>query len=528
MKKTWVLPLVIGSNFTAAMAVEKPNIILIYIDDMGFADLTSFGGQYPTPHLDQIAKEGMRFSQYYSACPISSPSRVAVTTGMYPARWGINTFLQTRTGNANAEQNDFLDNRAPSLARALKQNGYATAHFGKWHMGGGRDVYNAPSIISYGFDEYSSTWESPNPDPKLTSTNWIWADSDVVKRWDRTAYFVDKTLDFLSRNKDNKPCYINLWPDDVHTPFVENDGGKSSPQDKWTSEPSFQVVLTEMDKQIGRLMKGIKNLGLEKETLVIFTSDNGPNPRFEGRRTLNFRGQKSQLYEGGIRMPLIVHWPGKIAPNQYNSQSILCSVDLFPSLCGITGTQLPNDFQLDGIDRSDILLGGVHNERPQPLFWQFGKTLASPKSPHIAVREGEWKLLVDIDGGRTELYNMKTDFLETTNVANANPVIRDRLKPMAIQWFYTAYRQFADLGTNTESLPVNPELRFFPNPANDYLNVYSVLQEYRIEILNMDGKRLISSGKNDSKIDISSLTAGIYFITLESENKKLFSKFIKN
>ena len=231
----------------SAIAAEKPNIILIYIDDMGFADLKCFGGPYQTPNIDQLAKEGIRFSQYYSACPISSPSRVAVTTGMYPARWGINTFLQTKSGNANAEQNDFLNSAAPSLARSLKQNGYATAHFGKWHMGGGRDVYNAPAITSYGFDEFSSTWESPDPDPKLTSTNWIWADSDEVKRWDRTAYFVDKTLDFLSRNKGNKPCYINLWPDDVHTPFVFDADGEGNPNatNTRTLEPSFIVVLTE-------------------------------------------------------------------------------------------------------------------------------------------------------------------------------------------------------------------------------------------------------------------------------------------
>ena len=527
MHKSWVLPLLFGSAYTAT-AVEKPNIILIYIDDMGYADLTSNGGQYPTPHIDKIASEGIRFTQYYSACPISSPSRVAVTTGMYPARWGINTFLQNRAGNANAEQNDFLDNRAPSLARTLRQNGYATAHFGKWHMGGGRDVYNAPSIAMYGFDEYSSTWESPNPDPKLTSTNWIWADSDVVKRWDRTAYFVDKTLDFLAKNKDSKPSYINLWPDDVHTPFVENDGGKSSPESKWTSEPSFQVVLTEMDIQIGRLMQGIKDLGLEEETVVIFTSDNGPNPRYQGRRTLNLRGQKAQLYEGGIRMPFIMHWPGKIAPSQYNSQSILCSVDLFPSLCAITGTPLPTDFQLDGIDRSSVLLGGAHEERPDPLYWQFAKTNPNSNSPHIAIREGDWKLLVDTDGGRTELYNMKTDFLETSNVANANPVIRDRLKPMAIAWFNTAYRQFADLGTNIETNRESPELRFFPNPAGDHLNVFSVFQHYKTEILSLNGKVLISSGQNESKIDISSLQRGVYMIKLESDQHQYYNKFIKN
>lgn len=526
MKKYTALSLLMGSSLPL-VAVEKPNIILIYIDDMGFADLTSYGGQYPTPHIDKLASEGIRFGQYYSACPISSPSRVAVTTGMYPARWGINTFLQTRTGNANAEQNDFLNNRAPSLARTLRQNGYATAHFGKWHMGGGRDVYNAPSIITYGFDEYSSTYESPNPDPKLTSTNWIWADTDAVKRWNRTAYFVDKTLDFLARNKDNKPSYINLWPDDVHTPFVENDGGKSSPQANWEKEASFTVVLTEMDKQIGRLMQGIKDLGLEEETLVIFTSDNGPNPNYQSRRTLNFRGQKAQLYEGGIRMPFITHWPSKIAPNQYNSQSILCSVDLFPSLCAITGTTLPSDFQLDGVDRSSIILGGEHEERPNPLFWQFAKTNPTSKSPHIAIREGDWKLLVDTDGGRTELYNMKTDWLESTNVAGTNATIVSRLKPMAINWFNTSYREFADLNTGSDNTLSGIKIKLFPNPATDHIQIQTSMQDYTTEILGVDGKRLILCEKNSTKTDISSLKPGMYIISIKNSGEKYFEKFIK-
>jgi len=531
----WILPFLIGANATNAVATEKPNIILIYIDDMGFADLTSFGGPYQTPNLDKLAKDGIRFGQYYSACPISSPSRVAVTTGMYPARWGINTFLQTRSGNANAEQNDFLNNAAPSLARTLKQNGYATAHFGKWHMGGGRDVYNAPSIATYGFDEFSSTYESPNPDPKLTSTNWIWANSDEVKRWDRTAYFIDKTLDFLSRNKGNKSCYINLWPDDVHTPFVFNvdsdgDGvgdGNPNPSNTRELESSFNIVLTELDKQIGRLMQGIKDLGLEEETLILFTSDNGPNPRYSGRRTLNFRGQKSQLYEGGIRLPFIAHWPGKIAPNQYNSQSVLCSVDLFPTLCSITGTPLPATFQLDGLDRSNILLGGVHEERPQPLFWQFGKFLADPKSPHIAVRDGDWKLLVDIDGGRTELYNMKTDFLETTNVASANPEVTSRLKPMALQWFGQAYRQYADWTSDVEQISVSQVMRVFPNPVGEMLNIHTAFQTYKVSVLNLSGETIIPGKQQESKIDVSTLNKGIYFLMLESENKKYYSKFIK-
>jgi len=526
MNKKLILPLLVGGSITT-QAVEKPNIILIYIDDMGYADPACFGGTYtPTPNIDKIATEGIRFSQYYSACPISSPSRTGVTTGMYPTRWGITTFLQSRSGNANAEQNDFLDNRAPSVARVLKENGYATGHFGKWHMGGGRDVDNAPYITTYGFDEYKSTWESPDPDPQLTSTDWIWADSDNVKRWNRTAYFVDKTLAFLSKNKE-KPCYINLWPDDVHTPWVENDDEHSSPDTDWQKATAFTTVLKELDVQIGRLMQGIKDLGLDEKTLVIFTSDNGPSPSFSGKRTNYMRGQKATLYEGGIRMPLILRWPNHIAPNQLNSTSVICAVDLMPSFCAMTGAILPDRFPTDGEDRSSILLGGANTERAKPLFWEFGKTKNDRVSPHIAVREGDWKLLVNADGTKTELYNLKTDVKEATNVASSNATVVNRLKPMAISWFNSAFRQFADLGTSTNNATFDAKFRTFPNPVTDFLQIHTSLQDYRVEILGIDGKKIITCEQNAAKVDLTNLRKGIYILSIENNGVKYFKKIIK-
>lgn len=439
MKRIAALPFLMASGLTAFSA-EKPNIVVVYIDDMGYSDPACYGGNYtPTPNIDKLAQEGIKFSQYYSACPISSPSRAGITSGMYPTRWGITTYLDSRAQNAKNESNDYLDDRAPSIARALKSNGYATGHFGKWHMGGGRDVKNAPSITKYGFDEYVSTWESPDPDPKLTSTNWIWANTDEIKRWDRTSYFVDKTLDFLSRHKD-QPCFVNLWPDDVHTPWVFEE---DNPTDR-ESAASFTVVLAELDVQIGRLMQGLKDLGIDNNTLIIFSSDNGPAPAFSGNRTDDLRGQKGTLYEGGIRMPFIVRWPGTITPGQVNSNSVVCSVDLLPSLCSLTGTAVPSKFPTDGEDMSQVLLGNEQTNRAKPLFWEFGKNLASKVSPHIAVREGDWKLLVNADGSTVELYNMKTDYLEKTNVASSNPDIVNRLKPMAIDWFKSAFREYAD------------------------------------------------------------------------------------
>jgi hypothetical protein len=177
---------------------------------------------------------------------------------------------------------------------------------------------------------------------------------------------------------------------------------------------------------------------------VIFTSDNGPAPAFSGNRTNDLRGQKATLYEGGIRMPFIVRWPGTIPAGEVDANSVLCSVDLLPSFCTITGTDLPTEYPLDGEDMSQVLLGAGETERTNPLFWEFGIHLANRVSPHIAVREGDWKLLVNADGSNVELYNMKTDYLERTNVALFNPDVVNRLKPMAIEWFEASFREFAD------------------------------------------------------------------------------------
>ena len=254
----------------------RPNIVIIYTDDMGIGDLSCTNtGWIETPSIDRLASQGLVLNSYYSSAPVSSPSRVGLTTGMFPMEWGINTYLQTRKGNAACEQADYLAAEAPSMARILRDAGYATGHFGKWHMGGGRDVKDAPSIPSFGFDEYCSTWESPDPAPELTATNWIWSDKDDVKRWNRTGYFVDKTLDFLVRHKD-KPCFVNLWPDDMHTPWVPDEESQHKQKD-WNSQPNFSEVLAEYDRQIGRFLTRLDQLGLSDNTIVIFTSDNGPH-----------------------------------------------------------------------------------------------------------------------------------------------------------------------------------------------------------------------------------------------------------
>lgn len=440
-KKNLVLAGALGL-VTAVQAQEKPNILIIYADDMGYGDLSCYGGNFAkTPNLDRLAADGIRFTQYYSSAPVSSPSRVGLTTGMFPSRWRINTFLNGRKANRNCEQADYLDASAPSIARAMKNAGYSTGHFGKWHMGGGRDVQDAPGIPQYGFDEYVSTWESPDPDPIITASNWIWSDKDSIKRWDRTGYFVDKTIDFLKRHK-GEPCFINLWPDDVHTPWVPDEAAGAAHKG-WESKVNFSPVLAELDKQVGRLLAFLKESGLDKNTLVIFSSDNGPAPSFQSTRAGYFRGTKNSLYEGGIRMPMIVRWPGVVKAGQVDSLSVICAVDFYPTLCKIAGASKVTDQVQDGQEVSKALLGQKIYKRKAPLFWDFGRNqhfnfpAGRDRSPQLAVREKNWKLLVNSDGSRMELYDMSRDPRETTNVAEQNPKIAAKLKNQVINWYKT-------------------------------------------------------------------------------------------
>lgn len=426
-----------------AYVTEKPNIIIIYTDDMGIGDLSCYNsGWTQTPNIDKLASEGLKFNNYYTASPVCSPSRVAITTGIFPTELGINTFLEKRKNNARCEQFDFLDPSNPSMARILKKVGYKTGHIGKWHMGGGRDVDDAPQITEYGFDEYVTTYEGPDPDPLLTSTNWIWSETDSIKRWERTAYFVDKTLDFLARHKGT-PCFVNFWPDDMHTPWVPNENyyGKNKAT---KSKEAFIPVLKEYDKQIGRLMKGLKDMGMIENTLVIFTSDNGAYPTFDQIRTNSERGAKNSLYEGGIKMPFIVSWPAKIKSGIVDNETVLNAVDILPSLSAITGATLRTGFDYSGEDMSNALLGIHSQNREKDLMWDFGRNSFFNKpeqlyhqSQHLAIRRGNWKLLINSDYTNVELFDIGKDRTETTNIAKQHPKLVKELSNTVINWYKT-------------------------------------------------------------------------------------------
>lgn len=420
---------------------KNPNVIIIYVDDMGIGDLSCYGGKLTqTPNIDRLGEEGIRFNQYYSAAPVSSASRVGVTTGQFPLSWSINTYLSDRKHNQNCEQKDFLDADAPSMGKAFKQAGYATGHFGKWHMGGGRDVDDAPQITAYGFDEYVSTWESPDPDPAITSSDWIWASTDSVRRWNRTAYFVDKTVDFIKKN-NGTPFFINLWPDDVHTPWVPGEQYETD-RSTWEKDYTFIPVLEELDKQIGRLTQALSDMGVLDNTIIIFTSDNGPDPSFGQERTNQLRGTKNSVYEGGIRMPMLLRWGDKIKTAKVDNNSVICSVDFYPSLCKMAGIKPEKNVKFDGTDMSKALTGQKEVQRKEMLFWDFGRNQyfnfpkAPHKSPHLAVRKGDWKLLCNSDGSNVELYNLADDRYEKNDLSALHPAIAKELKEKLLAWYH--------------------------------------------------------------------------------------------
>lgn len=425
---------------------ERPNVIMILIDDMGIGDVGAFGGtSTPTPNIDRLAHEGLQANQFYSAAPVSSPARVGLLTGICPIKYRINTFLDTRKANANREMADYLKADAPTMAHAFQNAGYATGHFGKWHMGGGRDVKDAPNIKNYGFDEYVSTWESPDPDPNITSTNWIWAASDRIKRWERTEYFIDKAVDFIKRSKSqHKPFFLNLWPDDVHTPWVPK--VKAHKDGEWNMKLCFTPVMEELDRQIGRLMQILDDEGLTENTIVIFTADNGPAPSFDQERTMGKRGLKNSLYEGGINMPFIIRYPKKIKPGKVNDKTVLSTLDLYPSLCAMAEIPVQEGYQGDGADYSRVFLGNEEPERSESLMWDFGRNQyynhpGNPYhvSPHLAIRSGKWKLLCGDNASGCQLFDIETDPKETVNVASQHPDLVKKLSEQVCKW-YNDYR----------------------------------------------------------------------------------------
>ena len=427
--------------YAAEVESARPNIVFILTDDMGWGDLSCFGNkEIATPNIDRLAKQGIRFTQFYVASPICSPSRVSYVTGCFPARWQINDYLHSRSGNKAHDCANWLDPKAPTLARTLHDAGYATAHFGKWHMGGGRDVQDAPWPKEYGFDEHHvncegcgpriSTYGSAQPAP---------VEDKMLARYEFTGFWADKTIDFIRRHK-GKPFFVELWPQDVHTPHVPDPEELPCVAETPRPHHNFNAVLRRYDREIGRVLDFLKIEGLEQNTIVVFASDNGPEPSFQRHRTGGLRGMKWSLYEGGVREPFLIRWPGRIPAGQTDSTTVLGSVDLFPTICALTGVAMPKGGDVDGIDASTACRGEPM-QRGKPLLWEYGRKAdylfpkePGARSPNLAIRDGRWKLLINADGTAAELYDLETDPKETSNQALQRPDQVAHLRAVVFAW----------------------------------------------------------------------------------------------
>jgi N-acetylgalactosamine-6-sulfatase len=442
-----------------ACAADRPNVVFILADDLGWGDLGCYGNRdAPTPNLDSLAAGGKLFTHYYASASVCSPSRCALVTGQFPARHRIHGHYATPELNRNRGMSQFLDPKTPTLPRLLKEAGYVTAHVGKWHLGHSPD---APSPAKYGFDVVKAT--TSNDD------TWKEAGEDPYFRARSTALFVDEGIKFIEANAA-RPFYLQIWtlvPHATLNPTEEQlrpfDRLSAGGRVRHTSARQiYYASLADLDEQVGRLMKKLDELNLAKNTIVIFSSDNGPEEiliRNAGHSGVGspgpFRGRKRSLYEGGVRVPFIVRWPAAIRPGAVDDSSLVCGADLLPTICKFAGVEVPKEHALDGEDRSAAIVGAP-TPRTRPLFWEWRFNIAGPvlnKSPILAMRDGKWKLLMNPDGSRVELYDIPADPSELSNLAERNPDVVRSMSERLLQWQKTLPEGPKDAGAGKSDYP---------------------------------------------------------------------------
>ena len=451
----WKVFGVITFLFTGAVhAAEQPNILFIFADDWGWGDLSCHGHPYvKTPNIDRLAKEGTDFSRFTVASGVCSPSRAAVMTGQFPARHSINGHFAWVPDNARRGMPDWLDLDAPFLPRMLKNAGYATAHYGKWHLANNM-IPDSPVPGEYGYDDYGAFNCAGEQMP-----------------WYKDA---DRAVEFIEQSKvDRKPFFINLWVHEPHTPF------HTIPKYRWRfreleeSDNIYASVLSHADDRIGYVLDAIDRLDLTENTLVVFSSDNGParasTPKepaltydsatgagygINGSKgiTAGRKGYKASLFEGGINVPFLVRWPGKVAAGQVDDVSLISAVDLLPTFCEVAGVELPEDYQPDGVSQVAVLEGSKYPKREKPLYWKYESPWPAPgnRPDHwvsYAVVDQAWKLVTNKDLSYVELYDLAGDPYEKHDQKGAKPEVVQQLLEKLEAWQST--------------LPAKPEGKVF-------------------------------------------------------------------
>jgi arylsulfatase A len=396
---------------------KSPNILFLLCDDLGYGDLACFGSNaIKTPNLDRLAKEGLKLTSYYSPSPVCSPSRAGVMTGRNPNRLCIRDWIPGNSGI-------YLKPEETTVPELLKTAGYRTAHVGKWHL---NSRFNGmePTPGDHGFDYWISTQNNAAPTHQ-NPTNFVRMGKRAGPLMGNSSTIIaDEALKFI-REDSQKPWCVFAWFHSPHeivaTPeeFTKRYPGVDDP-----TKAIYYGSVSLVDHEVGRLMAALDELKQRENTLVVFTSDNGPETLKRYPNGIHshgspgpYRGMKLHVYEGGYRVPAIVRWPAKIRAGRVSDEPV-SGLDLLPTFCEAAGTKLPTERPLDGASFMPVFSGGSV-KRTTPLYWQYDVAISKPWT--LSLREGPWKVVANAEMTQFELYNLKDDPGETRNLAADRP-----------------------------------------------------------------------------------------------------------
>ncbi|MFO7900849.1 MAG: sulfatase [Planctomycetota bacterium] len=441
---------------------DKPNVVFILIDDLGWRDLTCYGSAfYETPNIDRLGREGMRFTDAYAASPVCSPTRASILAGKYPATVGITDWIGagTRGRLIDAPYTDHLPFEETSLATTLRGAGYRTAHVGKWHLGDppywpenhGFDVNVGGCDWGHPHNGYFSPWDIPGLQNAAEGTYL-------------TDHLTDEAIRFV-RDSGDRPFYLNLCYYAVHIPIqakeetiakyeakaramgldrmktFEEDGPYPCEHKKdkrivrrlVQSDPVYAAMVENLDTNVGRVLDALAETGQLDDTIIVFTSDNGGLSSAESSPTCNapLAEGKGWMYEGGTREPLLVRWPGVVEPGTVCNDPIT-SPDFYPTLLDSAGLPPMPEQHTDGVSFLP-LLRGEHLDRG-PIFWHYPHYGNQGGTPGCSVRQGDWKLIEFFEDGRLELYHLRDDIGEENDLAGSHPARTKELHEMLRTW----------------------------------------------------------------------------------------------
>lgn len=436
---------ILFSSLLLASGLEgaKPNIVLLLVDDMGWKDLACYGSDtHRTPHIDQLAEESVRFTQAYAPATVCSPTRAALLTGQSPARLHLTDwiefgkdFRQPFASMLEAEFEQRLNPAHDSLAEKLKAEGYTTAHIGKWHLGG-----EGSTPTDHGFDLNIGGTEHGFPPGGFHLPNGLDLPGAHEGEY-LTDHLTSRAVELVDQfTRGEKPFFLNFWYYTVHKPIE----GKSALAEHYEktiqpgahhSNPHYAAMVHSLDESVGRILAALEANGIANETVVILTSDNGGLSHNYGTRdpvTDNYplRRGKGSAYEGGLRVPLIVRWPGVSAHGVCDDPVI--GTDLFATLMAQLG--LPHDAPIDGMDLTALLRDPEESLPRQALHWHYPHYHPGGDGPSSIIRMDDWKLIERLEDGSLELYHLTKDPGELWNVARRYPMVAGDLRKRLALW----------------------------------------------------------------------------------------------